>query len=282
MKSKPMTREEEVEAVRAWRERRDQRALTRILTSNAGLVNRAANKYAKACDREDLVQQGMLGMLVALEKFEPERGLRFTTYAMWWVRASLQTLVHGVLSSGMASRRAARTLSQQQRKVAAAEAQFGPGLAEVAQQIGISMEALESAKSVYRAGRTSSLHSGGVFIAASRRGAGLMRGDDYGDSGPAECDVPDDDPTPDEAVLVDQLEARRRESVRRALACLTDLERFVVEARYFSEKPMTLVEVGERMAGRKCTKEWARQVEGRALAKLRRALGSRAAELVRG
>ena len=97
---------EEIElgtAIRRWQDhpdpcppgirRRGQRARDRFVSANLRLVvafvSRRCSRLAKACDREDLVQAGNLGLITAAERFDPARGYRFSTYAYWWIRQSI-------------------------------------------------------------------------------------------------------------------------------------------------------------------------------------------------
>ncbi|MBO21731.1 MAG: hypothetical protein CMM26_05050, partial [Rhodospirillaceae bacterium] len=86
-----LSREDEAELARAWRVEQDQSALDTLVSSYLRLVAAIAGKYARyGLSREDLVQEGVFGLLQAAQKFDPERGFRFGTYATWWVRAAIQ------------------------------------------------------------------------------------------------------------------------------------------------------------------------------------------------
>ena len=86
-----LSREHEVELARAWRDDQDQAALDTLVSAYLRLVASIAGKYARfGLSREDLVQEGVFGLLQAAQKFDPERGFRFGTYASWWVRAAIQ------------------------------------------------------------------------------------------------------------------------------------------------------------------------------------------------
>lgn len=86
-----LSREHETELARAWRDDRDQAALDTLVSAYLRLVASIAGKYARyGLSRDDLVQEGVFGLLQAAQKFDPERGFRFGTYASWWVRAAIQ------------------------------------------------------------------------------------------------------------------------------------------------------------------------------------------------
>ncbi len=86
-----LSRERETELARAWRDDRSQEALDTLVSAYLRLVASIAGKYARyGLSKDDLVQEGVYGLLQAAQKFDPERGFRFGTYASWWVRAAIQ------------------------------------------------------------------------------------------------------------------------------------------------------------------------------------------------
>ncbi|MDA0784719.1 MAG: RNA polymerase factor sigma-32 [Proteobacteria bacterium] len=86
-----LSRERETELARAWRDERSQEALDTLVSAYLRLVASIAGKYARyGLSKDDLVQEGTYGLLQAAQKFDPERGFRFGTYAGWWVRAAIQ------------------------------------------------------------------------------------------------------------------------------------------------------------------------------------------------
>src|SRR5690606_13347796 len=89
-----LAREEEHELALRWREHRDQQALHRITLSHMRLVIAMAAKFRHfGLSMNDLIQEGHIGLLEAAARFEPERQVRFSTYATWWIRASMQDFI---------------------------------------------------------------------------------------------------------------------------------------------------------------------------------------------
>jgi RNA polymerase sigma-32 factor len=89
-----LSREQELDLAIRWRDHRDERAMHQIVRSHAALVKKIALKFCRfGIDLEDLIQEGNIGLLVAVDKFEPERGLRISTYARWWIKAQISELV---------------------------------------------------------------------------------------------------------------------------------------------------------------------------------------------
>ncbi|MES0207903.1 sigma-70 family RNA polymerase sigma factor [Mesorhizobium sp. M0028] len=95
MAKKPfLTREQEQSLAIRWRDHRDEAALHEIVEAHRPLVVAAARKFSRSpVPAEDLIQEGNIGLMIAAKKFQPERGLRFSTYAQWWVRHEITEAV---------------------------------------------------------------------------------------------------------------------------------------------------------------------------------------------
>lgn len=97
-----LTQPQEIELIVRWQQRADQRALERLVKSHAPLVRKMARSFARyGADLADLDQAGAIGLVVAANKFDIGAGVRFATYALWWIRAELQGCV---LSTAMIQR----------------------------------------------------------------------------------------------------------------------------------------------------------------------------------
>src|SRR3984957_9109916 len=89
-----LTQEEELSLARRWREVRDVSAAHRLVVAHLRLVAKIAMGYrGYGLPVNELISEGNIGMLRAVERFDPERGFRLATYAMWWIRASIQEYV---------------------------------------------------------------------------------------------------------------------------------------------------------------------------------------------
>ncbi|MEY4304642.1 MAG: polymerase sigma-32 factor, partial [Pseudomonadota bacterium] len=83
--------ETEAGLARAWRDHRDTAALHRLVTAYMRLAISMAAKFRRyGAPMNDLIQEASLGLMKAAEKFDPDRGVRFSTYAVWWIKASVQ------------------------------------------------------------------------------------------------------------------------------------------------------------------------------------------------
>ena len=138
----PLTREEERKLARRYRETGDREALFRLITANLLLVVRIALSFRRALKNLlDLVQEGNVGLLQAIERFDPEMGVRLPTYAAYWVRAYMvKFLLDNVrlvrVGTTNARRKLLRNLHQEKRKLQEMGFDVGPKL--LAEHFGVS------------------------------------------------------------------------------------------------------------------------------------------------
>ena len=94
MAAEMLDAETELDLARAWRDNQDERALHRLVNAYLRLAVSMAGKYRRyGAPMPDLVQEAGVGLMKAAEKFDPDRGVRFSTYAVWWIKASIQDYV---------------------------------------------------------------------------------------------------------------------------------------------------------------------------------------------
>ena len=231
-------------------ERGDQAAKERMINANLRLVVSLARRY-RPTNQElallDLVQEGMLGLIRAVEKFDWRRGNRFSTYATWWIR---QAIERGIAGKARPVRLPVNVL-QRNRRIARVGADLSSQLdhdptdEEVASAAGVSVTHVEEA---HQAART---------VTSLDRPVGEDGDGTLGDLLPSPAPGPDD--------VVDGL--FREAAVRRAVRTLPERDRVVVRMRYGigGEVPRSLKEIGEML---KLTPERVRQIEAAALARL--------------
>ncbi|SDR01532.1 RNA polymerase, sigma 32 subunit, RpoH [Rhizobiales bacterium GAS191] len=261
-----LQRDEEHDLARRWCDTKDEKALHRLVTSHIRLVVAIASRFRHyGLPLADLVQEGHVGLLEAAARFEPDRQLRFATYAAWWIRAAIQdhvlrnvSIVRGGSSSAQKSLFFnVRRLRARLMQMAANDPDFDVQ-ARIAAALGVSREDV-AAMEARLARDDLSLNqplSGEAPAGASDRQDALV----------------DANPLPDEIAAASLDAPRRAGWLDRALARLTDRERMVIEARRLrDDEHVTLEAVGKRLG---VSKERVRQIESQALVKLKAALVS--------
>jgi RNA polymerase primary sigma factor len=242
---------EEIELARRI-ERGDLAAKERMICANLRLVVSVARHYSgPGLPFLDLVQEGMLGLIRAVEKFDWRKGFRFSTYATWWIRQAVERARDGKgetirLPVGLVRRRRAVARSREQL---AAVLDRPPTEAEVAAEVELSVADLRALDDVAR-----------TVASLDRR-----LGDEDDDVGLGDL-LADDAPTPHDLAVA----TARHERVQAALATLPPRERRVLGLRYglTDGSPQPLREVAARLG---ITTERVRQIERTALSRLGRA-----------
>ena len=259
----PLDRDEEQRLARLYRETGDRTALFQLVTANLMLVVRVALSFRRAArNLLDLVQEGNLGLLQAIERFDPELGVRLPTYAAWWIRAYMvKFLLDNVrlvrVGTTNARRRLLHNLRQEQQRLQELGFEAGPRL--LAERFGVSEEDVRDVQSA--------LHARDVSLDAPL-------GDDEdrtrGDllASPA--------PTVEEEVARRELQEKVQAAVARFRADLGERELAILDERILSEEPLTLQAIGDRFG---TTREAARQAEVRLRARLKSFLEDELGEL---
>jgi RNA polymerase sigma-32 factor len=257
VKSHPLlSAEEEKELSRRWLNDGDRRAADRLVLSNMRAVIKIAGEYAgQHASFADLLQEGTLGLLRAVDRFDPDRGVRFLSYAAWWIRAFVRDHL-------LRTRSLVRLgTTQRQRTV---YSRLGKAKAEVARQGLEGTERMERLVEII-----------GVDQATIESMEGRLRGYDVSLDAPVGGDrdsAPRGDFIADSAVGADDLLADsqqahlERSRLRLAIAQLPAREQEIIERRHLSEKAETLEVVGQRLG---ISRERVRQLESRALRRIR-------------
>ncbi|MFK8034159.1 MAG: RNA polymerase factor sigma-32 [Hyphomicrobiales bacterium] len=262
MKAPYLAREEEHNLAVRWKEAQDQDALHQLTSAHMRLVISVAAKFRYyGLSMSDLIQEGHVGLLEAAARFEPDRGFRFSTYATWWIRASIQDHVlrnWSIVRGGTSS--AQKSLFFNLRRLRAKLAQANGGtptqetFVEIASAIGVSVKDVATMNSRL-SGQDQSLN------------APLVQGD--GESADRQDFLVDDSPNQGEIVSNALDSERRSEWLKTAMTALTERELRIVRERRLSEEGATLEALGKRLG---ISKERVRQIECRALEKLKIAL----------
>jgi RNA polymerase sigma factor (sigma-70 family) len=229
----------------------DTAAREQLIERMLPLISALARRFrTEGLDQTDLIQEGIVGLLRALERYDPDRGVPFAAYATWWIRQSLQDARSDFIRPFRLPPKALRQLAQlkSEHQHIFQREQRSAGIAELAERTNIDLE------------------QANALAAADVRVRSLDEpidsgGGDLGSLG----DLLED---PLSAAAYEQVvETVAGEQLRALLSRLTDRERDVVRARFgFDGKPEKLVEIGEKLG---LSAERVRQIEERALAKLR-------------
>jgi RNA polymerase sigma-32 factor len=246
--------ERERELAERYFEQRDIAAAHALVTSNLRFVVKIAAEYKSYGLRlPDLIQEGNLGLMVAVKKFNPYRGYRLITYAVWWIRAYIQKYILQSWSLvKIGTTEAQRKLFfklNQTKKALASGGDVEATTDELAEKLNVKdRDVLEM--EMRMSGRDFSLDN--------------TMGDDNTISFVDRLESPAID---QEQLLIDAEEESLLETgVSQALARLSDRENYIVEQRILAEKPATLQEVGDHL---KISRERVRQLEAGALLKLK-------------
>jgi RNA polymerase sigma-32 factor len=251
-----LTPEEEHELAERWRNHHDATAGRRLVTANLRFVVKIAFEYRTYGVRLlDLIQEGNLGLMVAIDRFDPTRGVRLTTYAVWWIRAYVQEHIRRSWSlvrfgTTRAEQRCFYRLRRERQRLERGGNQADP--ARLAEALGVGVDELEAIES--RITRRDMSLDDQAFVDAEE-----TRGDR----------IADDSPSPESTVAEHELSDVAQERIRVALEQLDARERAIIQRRYLNRRAATLKELGEAFG---ISRERVRQLEARAKAKMRQHL----------
>jgi RNA polymerase sigma-32 factor len=261
MRAPYLAREEEQALAQRWKANRDQSALHQITMAHMRLVLAMSGKFRGfGLPMSDLVQEGHIGLLEAAARFEPERGVRFSTYATWWIRASIQDYIlrnWSIVRGGTSSTQKALFFNLRRLRARLARGQVSLPVGElhrrISETLGVSQDDVALMDSRL-SGPDASLNA--------------PVSDEQGSADRQEFLV-SDQPLQDETVADDIDKARHAAWLRQALGSLNERELSIIRERRLREEGATLESLGVRFG---ISKERVRQIESRAIEKLRRAL----------
>ncbi len=273
MKAELLDAETELRLAYAWRDQRDEAALHRLITAYMRLAISMASKFRRyGAPMNDLIQEASLGLMKAADKFDPDRGVRFSTYAVWWIKASIQDYVMrnwSMVRTGSTSSQKSlffnlrRVQARLEREaMARGEELDGHQLRQmIASEVGVPLHDVEMME-------------------------GRLSGSDYSlnatqsseDEGREWIDALEDDSVQAAELVEESYDSGKlRGWLVSALQNLNDRERFIVRERKLREEPRTLESLGQEL---NLSKERVRQLEAAAFAKMRKNLESQSREVL--
>src|SRR5258707_3787350 len=250
---------QEYDLAKRWREHGDRDAGNQLVTSHLRLAAKIAMGYrGYGLTMSEMVSEGNVGLMQALDRFEPEKGFRFATYAMWWIRACIQDYIlrsWSLVKIGTTAnqKRLFFKLRSAKSRIAALESgDLHPDqVASIAKTLDVTdQDVVDMNRRL----------SGDKSINAPLR--------EDGETGEWQDHLVDQSPSP-EAIVVEQDEKEHQQkALIAAIDALDDRERRIFEARHLADEPLTLEDLAEKF---NVSRERIRQIEARAFEKVRKA-----------
>jgi RNA polymerase sigma-32 factor len=252
--------DEEFMLAKRWQERGDADAAEKLVTSHLRLVARIAMGYrGYGLPIGEVISEGNVGLMQAVKRFDPDKGFRLATYAMWWIRASIQEYILRSWSLvKMGTTAAQKKLFFNLRRAKSQLQALDDGdlrpehVKTIATKLGVPEEDVVNMNR--RLGGDASLN------APIRAEA---------ESGEWQDWLVDDTPTQEDRLVEDEELQRRKSYLSSAMSVLNDRERRVFEARRLAEEPATLEQLSEEFG---VSRERIRQIEVRAFEKVQKAV----------
>jgi RNA polymerase sigma-32 factor len=261
--------QQEYMLAKSWSERHERDAADRLVTSHLRLVVKVAAQYrGYGLPVSELISEGNVGLMHAVNRFEPDRGCRFATYAIWWIKAAIQEYVlrsWSLVKIGTTAnqKKLFFGLRRAKSRIAALEA----GDLQPAQVAVIAMRLGVSAQEVIDMNR----RLGGDVSLNAPIGDGT-------DLGEWQDRLVDDRAGPESQLAESQEGDNRRKALREGLAVLDARERRIFERRQLTEDPAKLETLAEEFS---ISRERVRQIEARAFEKVQKAVKRRLAAIER-
>jgi len=259
-KAKVLEKEEEFKLISQWRDHKNQNALQKILNSYMRLSVSYARKYSNyGLSLDDLIHEGILGIMHALEKFDISKNFRLSTYASWWIRASIQDYIlknWSIVKTGSTAsqKQLFFNLKKIKKQILDVSRDYmgQDELNKVSKMLNV--------KTIEIQNMESRLMGGDVFL-------NQQIGDEDGND--LMTLLPDNLPNPEESSEKYYDRKAKQKWVSKAINTLNDREKVIIKSRKLREKSITLDELGVSL---KISKERVRQIETSALKKLKLAI----------
>ena len=258
-----LEKDHELALARKWRDEQDERALHELVKSYTRLVVSVASRFRNyGLPMGDLIQEGNIGLMQAAERFDPDREFRFSTYATWWIRASIQDYVlrnWSIVRTGTTAAQKSlffnlRRLRSKIEGKTEKEGLTDAGRQEIAQELGVKVKDVEAME-----GRLSGVDQS-LNAAIGEDGE-----DDW------QSMLADNGPNPEDITANVMDSKTRSQWLNKALKSLTDREQTIIRERHLGHEVVTLEALGKELG---VSKERVRQLEARAMEKLKTSIES--------
>lgn len=256
--------DEEYDLAIKWFEKQDEHAARKLITSHLRLVAKIAAGYkGYGLPMADLIAEGNIGILNAMKKFDPQKGFRFSTYAMWWIRASIQEYILRTWSlvkigTTSAQKKLFFNLRKTRREISEADDSFqsmsNEDIEKIAQRLNVKESEVREMEERLDRGGDSSLN-----IKTSKE----SEGSEWQDW------IEADEPSQEQELIERDEYQKYQDILNGCLQYLKPREIKVIEGRRLKEPPATLEEISQELG---LSKERVRQIEDAAFHKLRLAV----------
>ena len=261
--------QEEFMLAKSWREHGDRDAAHRLVTSHLRLVAKIAMGYrGYGLPISEVISEGNVGLMQAVKRFEPDKGFRLATYAMWWIKASIQEYIlrsWSLVKMGTTAnqKKLFFNLRKAKSKISALqEGDLRPDQVDIiARRLGVTKQDVVDMNR--RLGGDASLNA-------------PIRED--GDSGEWQDWLADDSESQETVMAAHEELDNRRKALSSALGVLNERERRIFEARRLADDPVTLEDLAAEFG---VSRERVRQIEVRAFEKVQKAVKNKVAEIER-
>jgi RNA polymerase sigma-32 factor len=259
--------QEEYMLAKSWREHGDRDAAHRLVTSHLRLVAKIAMGYrGYGLPISEVISEGNVGLMQAVKRFEPEKGFRLATYAMWWIKASIQEYIlrsWSLVKMGTTAnqKKLFFNLRKAKSKISALdEGDMRPDqVALIAKRLGVTeQDVIEMNR---RLGGDASLNA-------------PIRDD--GEAGEWQDWLVDETASQETRLVAEEQADNRHQALRDAMSVLNERERRIFEARRLAEDPITLEDLADEFG---VSRERVRQIEVRAFEKVQKAVKNRVAAM---
>ena len=252
MNSPLLSKEQEQSLTKSWKNNKDAKALEKLILSYTKLVIRIASQFKHyGLPFNDLVQEGHIGLLLAIEKFDVDRDLRFSTYSRWWVRATIQEYVlknWSIVKTGSSSAQKSLFFNLRRFKING----------EVNHEERKNIARLLGVKEKFISDRENHILKRDASLNTPLNNDTLEEWQNFL--------VDNSQENIEEAFIKNDEKLRKKKWLSKALDALDEREKIIINSRHMCESPMTLEKIGKKL---NISKERVRQIEAAAITKLK-------------